>query len=251
MYLTPQEIAVQNALDAFWFENYTKLLTLEQRNQLAEQFAAEWVDPKKIKIDKTFIRHPATKKRLYNRDYTVMDVLADFIMRVDQVEERSAEYPVANQDYAVTGAARRQQKERSIFSQGEEDAMEEGDKLPPYSVMESDIELANSIEDIIFAEVAPDVEKFRAELRKVKRFADFYATTFAEEYGYDKKDALRRIKRMDLSRVRECEVCSGAYYAHDLRQRYCDCQQNPNEKLSTCQRIAKKTNDLMRINSII
>lgn len=253
MFITPQDKEVQRALDRFWYTYYSKPISTEKRNRLAEQFAEEWLDSSKIKTDKPFIRHPATKIRALERSYTVGEVLADFIMRVDQVAERMAEYPVANQDSNVNGANKRKQVERAIFFQEDEDIAEEKDdtRVPAYSVRESEIILDNSIEDILFAETTPTVERFRGELRKVKKYAEFYATSFAEDYGYPKQEALRRIKRLDLSRVRECEICSGAFYPTDLRQRYCDCQQNPDEKLSTCQRIAKQIGDLMRNKSII
>ncbi|WP_338753411.1 hypothetical protein [Bacillus sp. FJAT-52991] len=253
MFLTPQQREVQNALDRFWFTYYTKSLTAEQRIELADQFAVEWLDRPKFKIDSEFIRHPATLKRSFSRSHTVADVLADFIMRVDQVAERSAEYPISNPDHQVKGDRDRRENERSVYNQYQEDEAEKDEqaRIPPYSVRESDIVLENSAEDILFKEASPSVKQFRAQLRKVKEFAEFYATTFADEYGYDKQGALRLIKRLGLSRVRECEICGGAYYAHDLRQRYCDCQQNPIENLSTCQRIAKQIGDLVREKSII
>jgi hypothetical protein len=231
MYLTPQERAVQGALEAFWYEYYTKELTTDQRNELAGEFAEKWLDGRKFKIDKAFIRHPATKTRQYDRNYTVADILADFIIRADQVEERSAEYPVGNPDYEVSGTRQRQDKERSLYFKDDLDKpKEERDPLPPYSVRSNDIKLPNSIEDVIFAETAPDIEQFRKELRRVKKYAEYYATSFAQEYGYDKTDALRRIKRLDLSRVRECEICGSAFYAHDLRRHVCDMQRGISDK---------------------
>lgn len=224
---TPQEKDVQAALTAFWYEHYTKPYTTDERNRLAEQFADQWLDPTKVKIDKAFIRHPATVRRDFSRDYTVAEVLADFIMRANQFAERSAEYPISNPDHFVNSARERQKEERSIYFQYEEDiAAEKGkeSRLPPYSVRENAIILENSIEDILFAEHSPDVGKFQAEIRRVKKFAEFYATTFAEEYGYEKAEVLRRIKRLDLTRVRECEICGGAFYAHDFRRHVCDCQ---------------------------
>ncbi|AZV45180.1 hypothetical protein BAOM_4601 [Peribacillus asahii] len=221
---TPQEMDVQKALTVFWYKYYTQPLTTEQRIELADQFIADWLDSSKVKTDKPFIRHPATRLREYGRVHTVADVLADFIMRVDQVVERSEEYPVINQDASVNSAKERKEKERSIFYEYEEDNMEEGDVLPPYSVKVSSIVLDNSIEDELFAETAPSVKKFQAELRKVKHYKEFFATSFAEEYGYDRKDTLRKIKRLDLSRVRECKICGSAFYAHDFRRYVCDIQ---------------------------
>lgn len=224
MYITPQERVVQGALDAFWYEHYTNEYTTDERNKLAEAFTDKWLDSTKIKVDKAYIRHPATKTRLYDRNYTVVEVLADFIMRVRQVSERSQEYPIGNPDYDVNGARFRQEHERSIFFQNEQDAMEEGETLPPYSVTEDSFEQKNSIEDVLFAENAPDIDRFRKELRHIKKFADFYATTYADERSLDKKEVLRRIKRLDLSRVRECEICGSAFYAHHLRRHVCDMQ---------------------------
>ncbi|KAB2332927.1 hypothetical protein [Bacillus mesophilum] len=224
MYLTPQEYEVQSALNRFWDANYTQEYTADERNQLAEDFTLEWLDPSKIKIDKPFIRHPATRKRERSRSCTVADVLADFIMRVDQVAERQQEYPVTNPDRSVRDDRDRMQKERSIFFQYEMDAMVEGDVMP--SGLVTELQLADdSIEDILFAEVAPDIEAFRQELRRVKQNAEFYTTTLAEKYGYQRKDVLRRIRKLDLSRVRECKVCGSAFYAHDYRRHICDMQQ--------------------------
>lgn len=247
-FVTPQEKAVQSALDTFWYEHYTKEYTSEQRNQLVEDFSEKWLSA--ISITKPFIRHPATKLKRFNRELTVGEVLADFILRIDQVEEREAEYPVNNPDRERNTTQKREVVERSIFFQGWEDEIE---KVPAYSVTESDFEQANSIEDVLFPnqDPSPTVSKFIARLRHVKKYANFYATSFAEEYKYDKADAKKRIRRLDLSRVRECQICGGAFYAHDLRLRNCDCQQEGSEKLSTCQKIAKKTADLMRIKSII
>lgn len=225
MYLTPQERAVQSALDAFWYEHYTKELTTDQRNQLADEFAEKWLVDRKFKIDRPFIRHPATKRRSFKRQYTVAEVLADFIIRADQVAEREEEYPVGNPDYEATGSNKRKHKELSLhFKDDLDKPKEERDPLPPYYVRANDIKLPNSVEDELFKETAPDVEQFRKELRRVKQFPEFYATTFAEEYNYDKKEALRRIKKLDLSRVRECRICGSAFYAHDLRRHVCDMQ---------------------------
>lgn len=236
MYLTPQEKAVQGALDAFWYEYYTKHLTTNQRNLLAGEFAEKWLDGTKIKTHKAFIRHPATKKRLYDRSHTVADVLADFIIRANQNDERDAEYPVENPDYEVNGTRRRQDKERSLYFKDDLDKpKEERDPLPPYSVRSNDIVLPNSIEDELFKETAPDVGQFRKELCRVKRFPEFYATSFAEEYNYEEKDAMLRIKKLDLSRVRECYICGSAFYAHDLRRHVCDMQRGIADKKPSVQ----------------
>lgn len=224
MYITPQEYEVQFALIKFWDDNYTKDYSSAYRSLLAAEFSDKWLDPTKIKIDKAFIRHPATRKRERSRSCTVSDVLADFIMRIDQVAERQQEYPVTNPDRTVKDDSERKEKEQGIFYQFQIDAMKEGDVMP--GGFATQYQLADSsIEDLIFAEVVPEIDAFRKELRYIKRNAEFYATTFAEKHGYQRKDALRRIKKLDLSRVRECKICGSAFYAHDYRRHICDMQQ--------------------------
>lgn len=226
-FVTPQEREVQAALTAFWYEHYTKQYTTDQRNVLAEQFAEERLDPTKVKIDKVFIRHPATRLRDFTRSCTVADVLADFIMRVDQVAERAEEFPVSNPDHSHTGVQRRQENELSIHYQYQDDIAEQKGKeprLPPYSIKESDIVIDNSIETTFFAEEQPDVKQFQAELRRVKRNAGTFAKKYAKVRGYEEAEVIRRIKRLEIRRVRECSVCGNAFYAHDKRRHVCDLQ---------------------------
>lgn len=226
-FVTPQEREVQAALTAFWYEHYTKSYSKSYRVLLASEFSEKWLDPTKVKIDKAFIRHPATRLRDFARTYTVADVLADFIMRVDQVAERNEEFPISNPDHAHAGAKERKDNELSIHYQYEDDIAElEGKKLrlPPYSIRESDIVLDNSIEDTLFKEPTPDVKQFRAELRRVKQNAESYATKYVKERGAEKGEVLLRIKRLDLIRVRECSVCGNPFYAHDKRRYVCDLQ---------------------------
>ncbi|PMY00886.1 hypothetical protein C1Y18_35055, partial [Pseudomonas sp. MPR-R5A] len=88
---------------------------------------------------------------------TVSDVLADFIMRVDQVAERQQEFPISNPDKSVNGKRERSKKERGTFFQYEMDAMKEGDVMPTGLVTEDKL-ADQSIEDILFADVPPDIE---------------------------------------------------------------------------------------------
>lgn len=230
--LTKEETAVKDALYRFWFDHYTKPYTTAQRNQLVEDFASEWLDSSKIKMDKPVFYHPMNclKRRYDETKRTAMDILADFIMRANMHEERRAEYSVTHAEQELTNADDRKELERSIFFQYEEDAMEEGERVPPYSIRESSIVLENSIEVTLFLETAPDVKKYREELKKVMEYPEFWATTLSEEYGYDKAEALREIKGLELDRVRECLICGNGFYAHDKRRHICDQQHGRDTK---------------------
>lgn len=243
--MTEAEKAVQRALYELWYEHYTKPMTQTERNQLAADFAEKWLDPTRIKVDKPFIKHPATARKEFQRLCTVAEVLADFILRVDQNAEKSADYPILNRDAEVRREESRRNRERSIVFESEYDNgasdMAEGQsyQLPPYSVLERDLTIENSIEDELFAETPPTVEAFQQQLGKVKRNARKVARKY-EEQGYSYADALRRIRRLDVSRVRECVECGQAFYAHDLRRYVCDLQHGRTEKgerseLSTCE----------------
>lgn len=254
--MTDAEIAVQRALNDLWYANYTKLIKQAERNQLAADFAEQWLDPSRIKVDKPFIRHPATARKVFQRNYTVAEVLADFILRAKRKEEKSAEYPILNRDTELRREQSRRQYERSIVFESETDDDAEGmaESLPPYSVYERDLTIDNSIESELFAETSPTVDDFRRQLGKVKANVRKYAREY-EAKGYSYSDTLRRIKRLDLSRVRECVECGQAFYAHDLRRYVCDMQHGRTEKgerseLSTCELSAdRRRSETARNNS--
>ncbi|MHC8516193.1 hypothetical protein [Sporosarcina sp. ITBMC105] len=258
--LTEAEIAVQRALYKLWYEYYTQHMPQEKRNQLAADFAEKWLDPSLIKVDKPFIRHPATRRKVIQPSFTIAEVLADFILRAMQEEEKFADYPVLNPDTELRREFDRKEKERSIVFESEQDtgAADSAESITPtkqpYSVSERELPLVESVEDELFAEITPTVDAFRRQLEKVKMNARKYARKY-ESQGYQYADTLRRIRRLDITRVRECLECQGAFYAHDFRRYVCDLQHGRTEKgeqtkLSTCELSAdRRRSERTRNNS--
>ncbi|WP_340083813.1 hypothetical protein MHB50_11350 [Siminovitchia sp. FSL H7-0308] len=218
--LTKEETAVKDALYRFWFDHYTKPYTTAQRNQLVEDFAAKWLDPSKIKLDKPVFYHPMnSQKRRYDEPkYTAMDILADFIIRADMRAERRAEYPVTHAEQDITNADKRGENEIGLFS--DEIDEELGERVPSGYISEEDVvsHLAHQ------SKRPPSVEDVRRELARVKEYPEYWAATLSEEYGYDEAEALKRINALKLERVKECRICGGGFYTHDMRRQVCDQQ---------------------------
>lgn len=232
--LTQGEKALQDAITTFWYSHYTKPYNTAKRNDLVAEFLArEPIDS--VALEKPFIVHPATRLKRKQASVTLMEVLADFIMRPLKATEKYEEYPVWSQEAEVAKDAQKKQKEKHIYFQEWEDGLPEDKEPPRFTITEDQIpQLKPHIEPL-------DVEQFRAILRRVKKYAGFYAVDWAEERGLKPGTVERMIKRLDLSRVRECDICGGAFYARDLRMKSCDCQPASTAKnLSQCQLQAKK-----------
>src|SRR5690606_11887842 len=157
MYLLPKEYEAQRALNGLWFDYYRKPLTQAKRNQLAEDFATQWAD--KVSITKPFIKHPETVKKKRQRTSSINDVLADFIMRIDQKAETSEKYPVYNPDKQVEVS--RKDTEKLVYAH-ETDTDEDNKR----TITESEIvaQVAHQ------AKQTPSVEDVRRELAKIKEF---------------------------------------------------------------------------------
>lgn len=217
--MTKAETVVQNALYELWYDYYTQPISTKERNELVQEFTDKWLDSTKIKVDKATYYHPMTrlKQRFDRPPVTAAEILADFIIRADMHEERNAEYPVTHDEQDLTLEDRRRTNELGLFSDELDD--EAGERVPFGYVSEADA-IAQSYEP----KDPPTVEEFRAELARVKKYAEFYATSFEEDYGYNYDDALKRIKGLRLERVKECIVCGGAFYPRNVRREVCDQQ---------------------------
>ncbi|MED4127483.1 hypothetical protein [Shouchella miscanthi] len=235
---TRGEKALQDAVRKFWDAHYTKPTDTAVRNELVAKFLAT-APVDSVALDKPFIVHPATRKKVKQASVTLMEVLGDFIMRPLTSTEKAEEYPVWSQETEVARTKRRKENESHIYFQGWQDGLTEGKEIPRFVVTEDQIPQEEPrIEP-------PTVEEFRSKLRHVKMFAGHYAADWAEDRGLKQWKVVRKIKRLDLARVRECDVCGGAFYAHDLRMISCDCQPASTSKtLSQCQLDAKKLPDL-------
>ena len=226
---TTAERKVQRAINRLWYRHYTKELTTEERNRMTGSFARKHLNPSKIKIDKPFVVHPMTRKKIKQRTCTVQEVLADFILRDNQSEEN----PFHHQEKTVRSAAIRKKRERSIILQSEYDkAIAEAKEArksyrkPPYSIEEYQFNTESPIERQLAAGTPQSVKGFRRQIEHVKKNAKRYALKY-ERMGYDYSETLQRIRRLDPNRVREC---GNAFYAHDGRRYVCDLQHGINER---------------------
>ena len=238
---------VGRAVAVLWYEFYTEDLSTDDRNYIAYDFTKRWIDAPHLR--KVVVIHPATRKKEKTMDLLyvpITDVLGDFVIRAMQEDEKYAEYPVSNPDRVIRKDRDRRAAEVFLLSQTDADAtLDEGGAIPNGWV--SEIKL---IKDELTPVSEPTVDKYQAELRRVKKYAGFYAATYAEERGCNEAETLKRIRKLDLSRVAECLICANAFYRHDMRQVYCDCQQNEDRRLSTCQRIGAEMVELERKKAI-
>ncbi|MBE1443897.1 hypothetical protein [Paenibacillus sp. OAS669] len=108
-------------LYTFWDENY-RIEDEELRVKIADAVIsvleeAGW-DREKIQARK--YRHPMTRRKSWRTLCSIVDVLADFIMRPEQRVEQSKEYPVKNADAEWYDGNKRRNREISYegFEEG-------------------------------------------------------------------------------------------------------------------------------------
>jgi hypothetical protein len=237
LFFTKEEIAIKELLPKFLADH--KNASFEERKQLVADFCEDW--QYKIDLTKPLRCHPYVQKKDFGF-YSVHDILTDFLLDVDQVAERSEEYPVENADKRARRSNETRSNELSIVFDGNKD---EDYRTPPYSIEESALGGRNPIEEIFFAEsCAGTVAELTELLIEVKENEDYYVNMYADETVWNEKqpDKLRTIKNvrsairmLDIKRVRECKECGGAFYAHDYRRHVCDVQKYPGSELSACE----------------
>lgn len=232
------EIAVQKALYDLWYKHYNdKGLQTADRRELVDDFIAEHLSVDTVLLTKSFIRHPQTRKKQFGRTATPLEVLADFMLNVDAIEERTQEYPIKSAESSFRHEMQRKKTEQSIYFQDEYDADHEialsqmhqrgyiTPTMPSNSVSESElIGYASEVEAEFFREEPQSVQSFRRILRNVKRNPKKYALRF-EAKGRSYKETIERIRKLDDSRVKACYICREPFYAHDKRRIICDLQQ--------------------------
>ncbi|MFD2681485.1 hypothetical protein [Bacillus seohaeanensis] len=234
MYLSTYESQAIPAIHAFWADHCHVEQTF--RNVLVKYFTEEWSD--KIDLTRPITKHPATKKKEFTL-YSVLDILTDFILASGQVAEREQEYPVANADKRARQSAEIRHHEYSLVLDEEHPNNDDDYRTPPYSIEESSLPAADHVMEVLFADSCCEkVEELQDLIAHVKQYPYFYVATYAEEMpekNRDRKKAEKSIKALDVNRVRECKVCGGAFYAHDLRRRVCDIQKYPKSQDSACE----------------
>ncbi|MYL53305.1 hypothetical protein GLW08_08130 [Pontibacillus yanchengensis] len=129
------------ALFRFWQQNLGEGNPAVRVKQ-ASDFIAEWENH--VDLAKKITKHPATRKKMRERNYSILDVLADYIISADQVAERRAEYTVYNPDkeYNALVKPKKDGTELSLLMDGELEADEDDSGIfqaPPYCVLEYDV----------------------------------------------------------------------------------------------------------------
>jgi hypothetical protein len=230
VFLTKEERAVIVATHEFYKRHKGK--PFDDRKLLVDAFCAEW--RYKINLTSEIMRHPSTRKR-ESRLYCVHDIITDYLLDVDQVAERVQEYPLENADKRA-----RRPQELAIILDGNET-----EKLQPFSVEENAFNGLDPIEELFFAESrAETVAELAVLLQEVKENEMYYVNKYADETAWNEKQPEKKrtiknvraaIRGLQLARLRECKVCGGAFYAHDLRRVVCDAQKFPKSSESACE----------------
>ena len=260
---------VQGALNGLWFDYYTEA-TPEERVQLAEDVIEEYYEGEQYESrdeiienairaprfksvrqegkfysphDRLSMDHPQFSQKEYNTlgKLPMLEILSDFILRAEKDETRmtkSRELDYIHDD---------EHKKRLLYFHDDDINEESGERVAQGDITEE------LVYDIIIEQRDPVTsEQVKAELAHVKQHPEFYALTFAEDYGKDYEDTLRRIQRIDLDRVRTCHQCDDGFYAHDRRRKVCDRRQGlltdgTLSSLSMCELNYKKNEESWRI----
>jgi len=235
---------IQYEINRLWMDYYTSRIDSKQRIQLAEEFIQQHKG--KVDFTKQSLDHPALihKGRYDVGKQSIAEILADFIIRAEKDKPRQ----VKSRDLELDHDDRYRENTFRIFEDDLDDAAKEaGEKIPAYSKS-----LGQIYEETPGTKKPVTERQVKEELSRVKQYSEFYATTFAEDYGKDYDDAIRRIRRLDLDRVRTCFQCSDGFYAHDLRRKVCDRQRGLLEggissRYSACELNYKRETELCRI----
>lgn len=196
------------------------------------------------------MRHPDLLKK-NARMYSVADVLADFIMDIDQVDEHYAEYPVYNAEKEYRDNKEREQLEMSLILDKESEGNDGGEwptKKAKGVISENSITPDNSIEDVLFDDSSMSAKELAAKLTRIKERPDAFIRKYADGSAWNRTNGSKRrtpinvrhaIERIEVRRVRECIVCGNGFYSHSKqpgRQNTCDVMNHPkNKKMSVCQ----------------
>lgn len=104
-------------LYAFWDEHY-RIEDDELRVMIADAVISmiDAAERGRARLTVRKYRHPMTRRKLGRTRYSILDILADFIMRPVQKAERCVEYPVKNADAEWYAEHKRRNREISYDS---------------------------------------------------------------------------------------------------------------------------------------
>lgn len=197
------------------------------------------------------MRHPALLRKSAKR-FSIGDILADFIMNVDEVAERSAEYPVHGPEREFREESKRMACESLLRT-------ERAEEYAPGTVYEDTFTVNNPVESALF-DVPPNMsaEELRGELTAIQRHPDDFIARYADNGAWNREDTVRQrtalevraaIVRLDMRRVRVCAVCGNAFYSHKPqygRVKVCDVMPHRKRRLYSVCEVARD-NELARI----
>jgi hypothetical protein len=230
----------------FWIEN-NEAMPREWRSVLVQKFIEGLEERGFTERDlmKKKIKHPQLVKKAVLTRHSTFDILGDFIMNINMMEEREAEYPVLNVEAEYYREKRSREKERSIVFDEEIMATQDGEemKLPPYSIREDKFNTENPVEEALFSEkVQYSIEELREVIRQVKEDPEHYVSIYADgsEWNAENKEKKRTpenvreaILSLDETKIKMCSECGCAFYSRNARQIVCDVMRHPKYKKMT------------------
>lgn len=102
-------------ITAFWDKHYkiedTDLRVMITELVTEELQAAGWTWEE---LSAPKYRHPMTRRKNYLTKFSLLEILADFIIKADMIEERRKDNPVLNADAEVYREKRRKKREISL-----------------------------------------------------------------------------------------------------------------------------------------
>lgn len=199
-------------------EERPRLLTVAQRMENAQAFIDRWQGKVDFSIPK--YTDPTTRRKDYS-PRSLGDILANYTIFPNAVEERAEEYPVQSHEKEFRDNVKNDERNISINF---DDKLNDDDTKFTYSqVAEKKLCDDNTLEGTIFNEIET-VATFKAKIEEVIADAADVACDFYIKEGRSIDDTLKRIRALKVERVRQCDECGGPFYAHSARRCTCDTQ---------------------------
>lgn len=232
----------------------------DQRSQKVKEFTDKLVDLlikkgyKGTELQSWEMKHPQLMKKSKARRYSILEILSDYILNVDQVAERKAEYPIMNVETEIRRENKRKKSESPLvldeWMTGDHSNDWPETKIPG-AIYEHSFNKFDSVQDELFPKETGSMsaEEIRKMIREVKAKPERYVQKYADGSAWNEdklniKRTRRRvraaIRKLDEKRVRTCRVCKNGFYSRNGRH-VCDVVQrkeNPNK--SVCEREYEK-----------
>lgn len=200
----------------------------DTRPELVRKFTDKLLDAgvSNVNLQTWTMKMPALMMKSGPQQFGILEVLAEYILDIDQVAERSEEYPIKNAEREHRDQDRRHKLETSLILDGEGDS----DERMRGATYEDSFNSADPVRDELFGGADQlSAEELTKKLRAIKNDPE----QFIRKHG---RGTVQMLRLLDLSRVRQCEMCGNGFYAHDRRQVVCNLMPHPHHKsMSFCQ----------------